>query len=252
DGIRDFHVTGVQTCALPICERWSSSTATTANSSDPVVAATLSLPVRAARSASLDRELASRLAAYMLLTFASLPSDPYAGIGRIELAQEALDRCGLLGLVRSRLTDHLLGQINGRGADFGAELGEDLLALGFQLRVARGHDAVAFGLRLGAHLREDLLALRTRFLTDARGLQPGVSQLLLVLLQRLLGFDLRGLGLGDTTLDLLGALGQNLVQARDHELVEDRGDDRHADDRPDDVVRCGEEWIHILTLRCQY
>src|SRR5690606_40669850 len=23
DGIRDFHVTGVQTCALPICRRWS-------------------------------------------------------------------------------------------------------------------------------------------------------------------------------------------------------------------------------------
>src|SRR5690606_10375708 len=234
-------------------ERWSSSTATTANSSDPVVAATLSLPVRAARSASRDRELASRLAAYMLLTFASLPSDPDAGIGGIELAQEALDRCGLLGLVRNRLTDDLLGQVDGRAADFGAQLGEDLLALGFQLCLARGHDAVALGLGLGAHLREDLLALRTRFLTDARGLQPGVGQLLLVLLQRLLRLGLRGLGLRDPALDLLAAFVQNLGQARDDELVEERGDDHDADDRPDDVVRRGEKRIDVLfRLRCQY
>src|SRR5690606_26842325 len=162
-------------------ERWLSSTATTANSSEPVVAATLSLPVRAARSASRERELASRLAAYMLLTFASLPSDPDAGVGVVEFAEELLDRRRLLGLVRNRLSDDLLGQVHRGAADLGAQFGEDLLALGFQLGVARGHDPVAFGLGLRAHLRQDLLALGARVLTDARGLEAGVGQLLLVL-----------------------------------------------------------------------
>src|SRR5690606_40350875 len=36
DGIRDFHVTGVQTCALPICPRGGSNMNTTSMTSEPL------------------------------------------------------------------------------------------------------------------------------------------------------------------------------------------------------------------------
>src|SRR5699024_10994915 len=101
----------------------------------------------------------------------------------------------------------------------------DLLPLRGELAAARRHDAVAFLLRFGLHLREDLLALVLRVLTDPRRLQPGIRELGVVLLERLLGLRLRLFRAGDTALDLLGTLVHHPAVGRQGELPEEEADD---------------------------
>src|SRR5690606_26959108 len=93
---------------------------------------------------------------------------------RLEVAQEAVHDAALARLVVQRLADDLAGQRGRDRTDLAPQLDHRLLALGLDLLVGGLGDAVRLGLRLLAHLGDDLGALLLGLLADAGGLGPGL------------------------------------------------------------------------------
>src|SRR5688500_6950332 len=158
--------------------------------------------------------------------------DPAPGAGRavaLELGQEALDHAALASLVVQALADDPAGEAGREGADLGTQRGDRLLALGLDLRLAVLDDPRGLGLGLLPHLGDDRRTLLACLLTDARGLVPGVGELLLELGELRVGLGLLGLGRAQATLDRLRALPEGPLEARHDELAQ-----KHVEDREDD------------------
>src|SRR5699024_8631641 len=86
----------------------------------------------------------------------------------VEGGQKAVDGAGTPDGVRQLLTHEPLGQIDRLASEVPTELGDDLLTLCCELLVAVGDDPIALQLRLGLHVREDLLTLGPCVVADLR------------------------------------------------------------------------------------
>src|ERR1035438_6418594 len=221
----------------------ASSSVTTAKSSSPSVLAAAA-DVTAAESCSLASGREARLAALM-----SGPRPRAGAAGLIfEILHEALHDAALSGLVLQRLTHYPSGQVYGQGAHLGPEHLDRQLAVGVDLRVRRGDQAPGLGLGLLPHLGDDLGALFLGLLAEPGGLLPGFRELLLVLLEPLIRLGLRLLGALDAALDLLGPLGQGLLDPREQHLVEDAENDQERDRADDQLGKARKQ--RTLRTRC--
>src|ERR1035438_3026214 len=221
----------------------ASSSVTTAKSSSPSVLAAAA-DVTAAESCSLASAREARLAPLM-----SGPRPRAGAAGLIfEILHEALHDAALSGLVLQRLTHDPAGQVYGQGAHLGPEHLDRQLAVGVDLRVRRGDQAPGLGLGLLPHLGDDLGALFLGLLAEPGGLLPGFRELLLVLLEPLIRLGLRLLGALDAALDLLGPLGQGLLDPREQHLVEDAENDQERDRADDQLGKARKQ--RTLRTRC--
>ena len=154
------------------------------------------------------------------------------GLQSVEVGQEAVDHPAAAVVVLEALAHDPAGERGGQRADLGAQRGDGLLPLGGDLRVAVVDDASRLGLRLLAHLGDDLRALLAGLLADARGLVAGIGDLRLEL-------RLGGVGVGPGLLefvelraDRLLAIGHRPVDRRDDVLrqqVEQQRERRELD-----------------------
>src|SRR5690606_17905352 len=147
------------------------------------------------------------------------------GTRGLELVEEAVDDAALACRVGERLAHDLGGELRREQTDVVAQRDRGLLALGLDLAVRRLDDARGVVGRLGPQVGDDRRALGARLLTDLRRLGACLLELLVVLRQRRRGLGLGGLRLGQTALDLRGALVQDRLELRQDRLVEDDRDD---------------------------
>ena len=130
-------------------------------------------------------------------------------------------------------------------ADLRAELLEHAVALGADLLLRTGDDALGFLLGLGLEVAAQLIRGRARFLDDAVRLLPGAGELRPVFLLELVGLLAGGLGALHLPLDLLPALLEHLLEARDHPLPGEEEQDAEGD-QPDDQLAHGR--VQVLRL----
>src|SRR5579864_1602422 len=232
-----------------------SSSPTTANSSPASLVATVALSMCSADSRSDSSAYEALLTPRMLnspsdgtKTFQpnerddSSPRWSHASRAGhlLEFFEEPVDHPALPGGVFERLADDPAGQFGGHRADLGAQRGQRLLAFGLDLGLGGLRDPAGLGLGLLAHLGDDLRALLPGLLAQPGRVVPGLGQLLLVLLE-----DRRGLGLllcrlFQAALDLLGALGQGLLDPG-HEQLTEHAEHQDEGNRPDDQLGQGRD-----------
>ena len=153
----------------------------------------------------------------------------------IEVVEEPVHDPALPGLVLERSADDTPGQVGGQRADFGTQRGQRLLALRVDLRVRGLGETPRLGLRLLAHLGDDLGALFPGLLAEAGGFVPGLGELLAVLLEGPLGFGLGLLGVLQAP-SICSVCSRSITRAlREQQLAEHAKDDEERD-RPDDEL----------------
>ena len=124
-----------------------------------------------------------------------------------------------------------------------------LLAVGLDLGVRRLDQAAALGLRLLAHLGDDLRALLPRLLAQPGGLVPGLGQLLPVPGEDRVRLGLGFLGPLQAALDLVGPLLKRLVDPGISTLPERDEDDAERDRADDELGQVGDQWVLQLLGR---
>ena len=91
-------------------------------------------------------------------------------------------------------------------------------------------------------------ALLASLLADARRLVPGVGELLLELGELGVGLGLLGLGRREAALDGLGALGEGLLEVRDHALLDGEEEQAEDDQREDDLDEVRQQRVELVLL----
>ena len=136
--------------------------------------------------------------------------------------------------------------------DLRAELLEHAIALGADLLLRTGDDALGFLLGLRLEVAAQLIRGRARFLDDAVRLIPGAGELRTVFLLELVGLLARGLGALHLSLDLLPALLEHLLEARDHPLPREEEEDAEGDQPDDQLARGRVQVLRLGDLLCVF
>src|SRR5699024_1722233 len=144
---------------------------------------------------------------------------------RVELGQEVINGCRLLGGLREFTAEQLLSQVDGVLSDIGTQFSNYLCAGSFKLLFATCDDTACFFLCLGLCLCFNLLAALTRLLTDFSCLCASVSELCVVLLKCGLCFCLLGFSALDAALNPVFTLLQQFLELRNDKHCEDNKDD---------------------------
>src|SRR5699024_6527417 len=159
------------------------------------------------------------------------------GLARLEVVQEPVDHTAGALVIGEGLPDDLGGEIARERPDLPAQLRGGGDPLGAELLTPGGEHALALGVRSGTGLVDDLLTVGAGLLADGGGLLAGGRELLLLIGLELVDLLLDLLRVADTALDLLSALVQHGVHAREHELHEDAREDHEEDQGPPDLLR---------------
>src|SRR5690606_30061853 len=168
---------------------------------------------------------------------------------RLELVEEAVDDALTALLVGEGLPDDALGEVRRQHADVGAQGRRGLLALGLDVPLGALEDAVRLRLGLGLDVGRDDLRVVLGLLADVGRLDPRLGELTLDVGAQRLGLGPGVLAGLEAALDLLRPLVEDPGEDREDLLDEEEGDDRDADDRPDDVVVRRDEGVLSLLRR---
>src|SRR5499426_4037533 len=221
-----------------------SSRPVTANSSSPSAAApdgSASAAVSRSRAAASDARLGPLICLPPSRARGCSSGGAFALV--LQVVKEALDDAPLPGLIGQRLAHDAPGEVYRERADLGLERAERLLAVRFDLRVRRVDEAASLGVRLLAHLGDDLRSLLPCLLAQPGGLVPRLGQFLAVLGEGAVRLGLGFLGPLQAALDPVGPFRKRLVEPGQQELPEHDEDDSERDRADNELGQVGNQRV---------